>query len=74
MNVTLKVARADLSRLVAAAQRGDEVVITKAGKPCVRLVPIPRARRPGSAKGRACLTLAYFDPLPEDELRAWKGR
>ena len=54
---------------------GDEVIIAKAGKPCVRLVPVdPPARQPGAARGRAALTDAFFEPLPEEELNAWHGR
>jgi antitoxin (DNA-binding transcriptional repressor) of toxin-antitoxin stability system len=30
--------------LVEAAERGEDVVIARAGKPVVRLVPVPRAR------------------------------
>ena len=75
MKVTPKSARANVSRLLDAAVKGDDVIITKAGKPCVRFVPLtPSARRPGSAEGRARVTPAYFDPLPEDELEPWSGR
>lgn len=75
MKMNVQEAKAQLSRLVDAALMGDEVIIAKAGKPCVRLVPIdPPLRQPGAALGRAALTPAFFEPLPEDELRAWDGR
>jgi prevent-host-death family protein len=75
MKVNVQEAKAQLSRLVDAAMLGDEVIIAKAGKPCVRLVPLEQpARQPGSAKGKAALTPAFFDPLPDDELQAWDGR
>ncbi len=75
MKMNVQEAKAQLSRLLDAAMMGDEVIIAKAGKPCVRLVPVELpARQPGSAKGRAALTDAFFDPLPEDELSAWDGR
>ena len=75
MKLNMQEAKARLSRLVDAAMRGEEVIITRAGKPCVRLVPLDLPpRRPGAAHGRAALTPAFFDPLPDDELRTWDGR
>lgn len=54
---------------------GEDVVIMKAGKPCVRLMPIESpARQPGAAKAHAALTRALLDPLPEEEIKAWDGR
>lgn len=42
--VNMHEAKSQLSRLVDAAERGEDVVIARAGKPVVRLVPVPRAR------------------------------
>ena len=71
MKMNVQEAKAQLSRLVDAAMMGDEVIIAKAGKPCVRLVPVELPpRQPGSAKGKAALTPAFFEPLPEDALKA----
>ena len=75
MKMNLQQAKAQLSRWVDAALMGDEVIIAKAGKPCVRLVPLEQpVRQPGSAKTKAALTPAFFEPLPKDELVAWDGR
>jgi prevent-host-death family protein len=41
--VQLRDAKASLSSLVAAAERGEETVITRHGKPVARLVPEPAA-------------------------------
>jgi prevent-host-death family protein len=38
-------AKAHLSQLINAALQGQEVVICKAGKPVVRLVPLARSER-----------------------------
>ena len=67
-----------LSRLIARAEAGEEVVITRDGKPVVRLEPIQLSgrggpREPGSWKGRASIGDSFFDPLPEEELAAWEG-
>ena len=75
MKMNLQQAKAQLSRLVDAALMGDDVIIAKAGKPCVRLVPLEQpARQPGSAKAKAALTPEFFEPLSEEELVAWNGR
>jgi antitoxin (DNA-binding transcriptional repressor) of toxin-antitoxin stability system len=51
---------------------GEEIIILKAEKPYVRLVPFkkPINRVPGIAKGK--VTNAFFDPLPEEELSQWE--
>jgi prevent-host-death family protein len=71
--VNLHKAKARLSELVDRAVAGEEVVIARAGRPVVRLVPVEdrTPRRPGLAKGR--VTDAFFEPLPEEELDAWDG-
>ncbi len=77
--VTVHEAKTHLSRLIAAAERGEEVVIARGNKPAVRIVRIePEAQRPkrqfGALKGLIAFDNAFFDPLPEDELRLWEGR
>lgn len=67
--VNIYEAKAQLSALISQAERGEEVVIARAGRPLVRLVPIaePPARRlPGALKGR----IEFFDETEIDtELR-----
>jgi prevent-host-death family protein len=67
-------AKAQLSKLVDRALAGEEVIIARAGKALVRLVPVDdqAPRVPGLAKGR--VTDAFFEPLPEEELAAWESR
>jgi prevent-host-death family protein len=76
---TLADAKAHLSALVSQAERGDETIITRHGKPVARLVPVrPARRRGGQLAGDprwANVThedlLAIFAPLNTDEeLRA----
>ena len=53
--VNMHQAKSSLSRLVERALRGEEVVIARNGEPLVRLVPIPKERkprRPGRGKGK----------------------
>jgi len=75
VTVTIKQAKAQLSKLLARAEAGEEVIIARGKKPVIRL-QLVRRRRPGfgSLKGKLSLPDEFFfDPLPEEELRAWEG-
>jgi prevent-host-death family protein len=53
--VNMHQAKSSLSRLVARALAGEEVVIARNGEPVVRLVPIAKKREtrvPGRGKGK----------------------
>lgn len=68
-------AKTQLSRLINRALAGEDVVIARAGKPVVRLVPVqsPRPRRePGSWRGRVWMA-DDFDELPEEIAAAFRG-
>ncbi len=59
MQVNLHDAKTHLSRYVDRALAGEEVVIARAGKPLVRLVPLetqPAPRLGGFLRGQAILT------------------
>ena len=75
--VTIHQAKTQLSKLIAKAQAGEEVVIMRGKRPIARLLPIIQTqgkRLPGRLKGKISLPNAFFfDPLPEAELRAWEG-
>jgi prevent-host-death family protein len=80
--VTIHNAKTHLSRLVAAAEAGEEVVIARGAKPVVRLVPMtavappksPRKRVFGAFKGLITIDDRFFEPLPDDELARWEGK
>jgi antitoxin (DNA-binding transcriptional repressor) of toxin-antitoxin stability system len=66
-------AKTNLSKLVAAAERGERVELRRGKQPVVRLVALPRAREvrrePGALAGR--ITIGEdFDALPADVERA----
>lgn len=66
-------AKAQLSALIEAVQRGEEVIIGKAGKPVARLVPYRGAkapRQPGTLKGLIHIA-GDFDDLPADMAEAF---
>ena len=62
-------AKTKLSQLVERAERGEEIVITRNGKPAVRLTPIESVSSLASIRGawRGRVHLAEdFDELPDD--------
>ncbi|QDH34175.1 type II toxin-antitoxin system prevent-host-death family antitoxin [Porphyrobacter sp. YT40] len=66
-------AKTNLSRLIAEALAGGEVVIARGNVPAVRLVPVnPRGkRRFGALKGKITVDTRFDEPLPDDELEGW---
>ena len=66
-------AKTNLSRLIAEALAGGEVVIARGNVPAVRLVPVnPRGkRRFGALKGKITVDTRFDEPLPDDEIEGW---
>jgi prevent-host-death family protein len=65
MQVTIHEAKTQLSRLIAAVERGEEVVIARRDKPIVRLVPAieKRTKRTLGFLARVPVKLdGFFDP------------
>lgn len=70
-------AKTGSSRLLAKAERGEEIVIARAGKPVARLIPLgPVAGAPtlGADKGAFVVHDDFDAPLPEDVLADFEGR
>jgi prevent-host-death family protein len=70
-HVDVQDAKTRLSQLLAAAERGEEVVIARGGRPVVRLVPVdePALRPVGFVAGS--VPEAFLRPLPDDDLARW---
>jgi prevent-host-death family protein len=72
--VNIHEAKAQLSALIARAEAGEDIVIARANKPVVRLVPVvaPKfERRLGEAKGLVQIA-EDFDTLPDDLLEHFR--
>lgn len=72
ITVGMHEAKTTLSRLVEAVQSGEDVVITRRGKPVATLQPVrplPRKSLFGLYAGRLEMT-EDFDQLPDDIARA----
>jgi antitoxin (DNA-binding transcriptional repressor) of toxin-antitoxin stability system len=76
--VTIRQAKTKLSRLIALAQAGEDVVIMRRNIAVARLSAISTQKHKrtfGMLKGKIP-TLPdefFFDALPDDELRLWEG-
>jgi len=68
MRVNMHDAKTNLSELVAAAERGQEVIIARNGTPAARLVPVSVEHAPvrlGALAGEIEIGPDFDDPLPE---------
>jgi prevent-host-death family protein len=69
---TVHEAKTNLSKLIAKACDGEEVIIARGKKPVVKLVPISdgvKKRVPGGFEGQISWTDDAFEPLTEEEMR-----
>jgi prevent-host-death family protein len=76
MNVSVYNAKTNLSRLLDRAAAGEEIVITRNGRPVAKLVAATATRKPrklGVLKGRIRISKTFDDPLPDDVLHAFEG-
>jgi len=74
MHVSVDDAKTNLSRLLDRAAKGEEVIITRDGRPIAKLVPATAVRKPrklGVLKGRIRVPDDFDAPLPDDVLDAF---
>ena len=72
--VNLHAAKTQLSRLVDEAAAGEDIVIAKAGRPMVRLVPVlvrKERRGFGAGKGKFTVPDDFDAPLSPEILKAF---
>lgn len=79
--VNIHTAKTALSKLLADVERGEEIVIARAGKPVAKLVAVKtkksqaRAdRKPGFLKGKIRIGADFEQPLPEEILAGFRGK
>jgi antitoxin (DNA-binding transcriptional repressor) of toxin-antitoxin stability system len=75
-SVTIDEAKTQFWTLIEQVERGEEVIITRDGKPVARLARYVHERPKrdfGSMRGQACLDESFWEPLPEEELKLWEG-
>jgi len=70
-------AKTHLSRLLQRVAAGEEIVISRAGKPLARLVPCRKSSRNrtlGQDQGRYTVPNDFNAPLPHDLIDAFEGK
>lgn len=75
--VNIHEAKTHLSRLLEEVAAGGEVIISKAGKPIARLVPLATkgpVRRFGALKGQLWIADDFDAPLPPEIVADFEGR
>lgn len=70
--VNVQEAKTRLSQLLAKVERGEEVVIARAGKPVARLSPIDVSWRRSFGEVELEVPDSFFAPLDAEELAAWE--
>jgi prevent-host-death family protein len=69
MDVSVAEAKNQLSQLVRAVESGEDVIITRNGRPVAQLVPAPAARRKarlGTMRGRVRFLPGWDAPIDLD--------
>jgi prevent-host-death family protein len=76
MKITnIQEAEVNLEELIEAVLQGEDVVISKSGKPLVQLIPYQSSaqpRKPGYWKGKVKMA-DDFDVLPDDIINRFQG-
>lgn len=70
-------AKTRLSQLVDKAAAGEDVVVSRNGKPIVRITRLQEARRRvrfGLLKGKVKIAEDFDSPMPDDVIAAFEGR
>lgn len=72
VSVNVQEAKTRLSELLGRVERGEEVLIARAGTPVARLVATSPVAPREFGTMRLDVPDSFFDPLPESELSAWE--
>lgn len=69
-------AKSQLSKLIESALAGEEIIIAKAGKPLVKLIPYQeehKLRIPGGWEGKVIMADDFDEELPSQLLARFMG-
>ena len=76
--VSIKAFQGGLEDYVRRVEQGESFVLCRDGAPVAEVVPSTtrsQVKRPiGLGKGLIQIPDSFFDPLPDDELRAFEGK
>ena len=71
--VTVHQAKQQLSELLERVHAGEEVVVSKYGKPYAKLVPLGPVDKVPLGFLQGTVEDAFFEPLPEEEVAPWEA-
>ena len=74
MQVDIHEAKTHLSRLLKCVISGEEVIISKSGKPLAKLVPFEKSRKkriPGRDRAQGKIARDFNAPLPDELLKTF---
>lgn len=80
--VNVHEAKTHFSKLMERVHAGEEIIIAKAGKPYMRMVPLEpeaappkRTRTPGGWTALKDIPdSVWFEPMSDEELDIWEGK
>ena len=74
-SVNIAEAKAHLSALIDRAAAGEEIILSRAGRPMARLMPLEEQtpRRPGVRRHWQIPDDLFLEPMDEEDLRAAEG-
>jgi prevent-host-death family protein len=72
--VSIHAAKTNLSKLIARAEAGEEIIIARGRTPVAKLTAVaPKGKRVfGSMRGQFEIGPEFFEPLPPEELDPWE--
>ena len=77
IKLNIRQAKTHLSRYLKAIEAGETIVLCRHNVPIAEIRPLPKRRkaprRLGTAKGKVAVPPEFFEPLPEEILRAFDG-
>ncbi len=77
--VNIHEAKTHFSELIAAVERGEEIVIARRGKPVATVTAVDRQAAPskkrvfGQWAGKIKVDPSFYEPMSEDELKEWEA-
>ena len=75
--VNIYEAKTSFSELVEKAAAGDDVVVSRNGKPVARITPLEEGKKRikfGTLKGKIKLSADFDAPLPNEIMAEFEGR
>ena len=76
-SINIHEAKTHLSRLAEDVAAGEEIIVAKAGKPKMKLVPIDSGKKEikfGALKGKVQISKDFDAPLPPEIIDSFEGR